>query len=85
MWRYISGFVRSTGAGHRRRKQSGSDRRICRVWRIEPLGKWFAYRLVELVKDEPEVLQADVVVPVPLHGRDFASPTTPRPTCSASP
>jgi ComF family protein len=33
--------------------------------RMEPLGEWFAERLVELVKRE--ALAADVVVPVPLH------------------
>jgi competence protein ComFC len=32
-----------------------------------PLGEWFARRLAELVKREPEVLEADLVVPVPLH------------------
>jgi len=35
--------------------------------RIEPLGKWFAHRLAELVQAEPELLEADIVVPVPLH------------------
>ncbi|HKV62885.1 MAG TPA: ComF family protein [Candidatus Acidoferrum sp.] len=34
---------------------------------IEPLGTWFAERLAELVKTEPDALAADVVVPVPLH------------------
>jgi ComF family protein len=34
--------------------------------RIEPLGHWFACRLGELVQREPH-LEADVVVPVPLH------------------
>jgi len=34
---------------------------------IEPLGRWFAERLVELVKGRVDGLQADVVVPVPLH------------------
>ncbi|HVS87737.1 MAG TPA: ComF family protein [Candidatus Acidoferrum sp.] len=33
--------------------------------RMEPLGAWFAERLVEVVKSEG--LEADVVVPVPLH------------------
>jgi predicted amidophosphoribosyltransferase len=37
--------------------------------RIEPLGVWFADRLVEVVKREAEVLEADVVVPVPLHSQ----------------
>ena len=35
--------------------------------RIEPLGAWFAERLTEAVQKEPERMQADVVVPVPLH------------------
>jgi competence protein ComFC len=35
--------------------------------RIEPLGAWFAQRLVEIVRREAETLAADVVVPVPLH------------------
>ncbi len=35
--------------------------------RIEPLGKWFADRLAEMVRAEPELLHADIVVPVPLH------------------
>jgi ComF family protein len=35
--------------------------------RIEPLAKWFADRLAELVRAEPDLMQADVVVPVPLH------------------
>ena len=35
--------------------------------RIEPLGAWFAERLAELVQRESGVLQADIVVPVPLH------------------
>ena len=34
--------------------------------RIEPLGEWFAERLLELVRRD-ELLGADVVVPVPLH------------------
>jgi ComF family protein len=34
--------------------------------RIEPLGEWFAERLLELVRRE-DFLYADVVVPVPLH------------------
>jgi predicted amidophosphoribosyltransferase len=34
---------------------------------IEPLGRWFAERLAEVVKAEGERLAADVVVPVPLH------------------
>jgi predicted amidophosphoribosyltransferase len=34
---------------------------------IEPLGAWFAERLAELVKEGPDFLAADVVVPVPLH------------------
>ena len=34
---------------------------------IEPLGKWFAERLAELVQSEPQMMAADVIVPVPLH------------------
>ena len=34
---------------------------------MQPLGAWFAERLAEVVRREPEVLEADVVVPVPLH------------------
>lgn len=34
---------------------------------IEPLGRWFAERLVELVARERDKFAADVVVPVPLH------------------
>jgi ComF family protein len=35
--------------------------------RIEPLGSFFAMRLLELVRGDPRLLSADVVVPVPLH------------------
>ncbi|HET8925466.1 MAG TPA: ComF family protein [Candidatus Acidoferrum sp.] len=35
--------------------------------RIEPLGAWFAERLAEVVQREGDAMQADVVVPVPLH------------------
>ncbi len=35
--------------------------------RIEPLAKWFAERLAEIVAQNPEALIADVIVPVPLH------------------
>ena len=35
--------------------------------RIEPLAKWFASRLAELVRAEPELMRADLIVPVPLH------------------
>jgi ComF family protein len=35
--------------------------------RIEPLGRWFAGRLAELVVAEGNKLAADIVVPVPLH------------------
>lgn len=35
--------------------------------RVEPLGAWFAQRLTELVTAEPGLLNADVIVPVPLH------------------
>lgn len=34
---------------------------------ISPLGDWFAARLEELARRTPEALEADVVVPVPLH------------------
>ena len=40
---------------------------ILKFERIEPLGAWFADRLAEVVEREKDVLQADVVVPVPLH------------------
>ncbi len=35
--------------------------------RMEPLGKWFGRRLMELVRSQGEAYAADVVVPVPLH------------------
>lgn len=35
--------------------------------RIEPLGAWFAERLAEVVRNEAERMEADVIVPVPLH------------------
>jgi len=35
--------------------------------RNEPLGRWFACRLVELVRAEPKQSSMDNVVPVPLH------------------
>ena len=35
--------------------------------RIEPLGSFFAMRLLELARSDPRLLSADVVVPVPLH------------------
>lgn len=34
---------------------------------MHPLGEWFAGRLAELAKREGEAMEADVVVPVPLH------------------
>jgi competence protein ComFC len=34
---------------------------------IEPLGAWFAQRLYELIQQEKDLLQTDIVVPVPLH------------------
>lgn len=34
---------------------------------VTPLGGWFAARLEEVVKRDPEAFAADVVVPVPLH------------------
>jgi competence protein ComFC len=35
--------------------------------RVEPLGKWFAAQLVEVAAREAQDLEADIVVPVPLH------------------
>ena len=35
--------------------------------KIEPLGAWFARRLLEVAQSEPEGFPADLVVPVPLH------------------
>jgi len=35
--------------------------------RIDPLAKWFAERLAEIYSRNREILEADVVVPVPLH------------------
>jgi ComF family protein len=35
--------------------------------RIEPLGSFFAMGLLELVRSDPRLLSADIVVPVPLH------------------
>ncbi|HEV2299678.1 MAG TPA: ComF family protein [Candidatus Acidoferrales bacterium] len=35
--------------------------------KVMRLGTWFAARLVEKVRTEPEIFAADVVVPVPLH------------------
>jgi predicted amidophosphoribosyltransferase len=35
--------------------------------KIEPLGTWFAKRLDESVLADAEWLEADIVVPVPLH------------------
>ncbi len=35
--------------------------------RIEPLGEWFGNRLAEVARRESEALDADIVVPVPLH------------------
>jgi ComF family protein len=34
---------------------------------VAPLGSWFGARLAELAASQPELAQADVVVPVPLH------------------
>jgi predicted amidophosphoribosyltransferase len=34
---------------------------------MEPLADWFADRLAEVVRQNNEALEADVVVPVPLH------------------
>src|SRR3974390_2657461 len=34
---------------------------------IDPLGKWFALRLAQVVQRKGERLSADVIVPVPLH------------------
>jgi ComF family protein len=35
--------------------------------KIEPLGRWFAERLAEIVSRQRESFAADIVVPVPLH------------------
>lgn len=35
--------------------------------RIEPLGRWFGGQLAELVRGQGGLLDADIVVPVPLH------------------
>jgi competence protein ComFC len=35
--------------------------------RIEPLGRWFADRLLELIRTDEKRLCGDVIVPVPLH------------------
>ena len=35
--------------------------------RIDPLAKWFAERLAEIHSRNREILEADIVVPVPLH------------------
>jgi len=35
--------------------------------RVEPLAKWFAVKLADLVRREGEAFVADVIVPVPLH------------------
>jgi ComF family protein len=35
--------------------------------RIEPLGRWFADRLVEVIRADEKRLWGDMVVPVPLH------------------
>jgi competence protein ComFC len=40
---------------------------LLRFEQIEPLGAWFAERLAELLRTEGDALDADVVVPVPLH------------------
>jgi predicted amidophosphoribosyltransferase len=42
--------------------------------RIEPLGHWFAERLAEVARRN--ALGADVVVPVPLHGKESESAAT---------
>ncbi len=34
---------------------------------VAPLGVWFARRIAELIAREPNLMRADVVVPVPLH------------------
>ena len=34
---------------------------------VAPIGVWFAERLAEMVRRDPELIAADVVVPVPLH------------------
>ena len=35
--------------------------------RVEPLGRWFAKRVAQVVRKEQDRLAADLVVPVPLH------------------
>jgi competence protein ComFC len=40
---------------------------ILKYQKLEPLAKWFAERMVQLVGAEGERLRADLVVPVPLH------------------
>jgi predicted amidophosphoribosyltransferase len=34
---------------------------------VKPLGRWFAERLAEVVRENTEAIRVDVVVPVPLH------------------
>jgi len=34
---------------------------------MEPLADWFAYRLADVVRENRKALEADVIVPVPLH------------------
>jgi predicted amidophosphoribosyltransferase len=41
--------------------------RMLKFERIEPLGRWFADRLVDVAARELELMAADVVVPVRLH------------------
>lgn len=40
---------------------------ILKYERMEPLARWFAARLAELVRRQGDRFQADIVVPVPLH------------------
>jgi competence protein ComFC len=40
---------------------------LLKFGQIEPLGAWFAERLVELVRSDQNNLAADMAVPVPLH------------------
>jgi predicted amidophosphoribosyltransferase len=35
--------------------------------RIEPLGRWFAERLLEVIRADEKRLWGDMLVPVPLH------------------
>jgi predicted amidophosphoribosyltransferase len=47
---------------------------------IDPLAKWFAQRLTNIIGSELEVLAVDIVVPVPSHCHSEREPGTTRPT-----